>query len=127
MERAKQFAAKEAQFASEIQDYDQVAKNPMLPITDEMAEIIQTSDNGPALAYHLGKHPDQAYGIAQMDPISAQRELLKIEASFNKPRAVSNAPEPVSDVGGADVPVLDMDNLPMEEWMKRRIRQVHGK
>jgi len=35
-------------------DFEQVAYNPNLPITDAMAMAIQASDIGPDVIYHLG-------------------------------------------------------------------------
>jgi hypothetical protein len=127
LEQVKAFSEKESKFAQEIQDYDQVAKNPNLPINDVMADIIRTSDNGPALAYHLGKNPHEAYRISQLPPMQAQRELLNIEHNFTKPASISTTPEPVPDIGGNDIPIKDMDDLPTDEWMKRRRKQVYGK
>ena len=129
-ERAKAFAAKQAKFAGEIEDYDETVNRMGPALNVQMAEMIAESDQGPAVAYHLGKNLDKAYEIAQLaieNPLAAQREILKIEAGLAKPKTVSNAPTPVpDDVGGLDVPTLDMDKLPIAEWMKRRNRQVHG-
>jgi len=124
----KQLAVKEAEFASSIEDYDQIAKNPNLPINDDMAAVIRTSEQGPALLYHLGKNPELAFNISNMDTLSAQRELVRIEAGLNnKPNLVSNAPTPPpGDIGGDSVVVKNMDDLPLDEWMKIRNKQVHG-
>jgi hypothetical protein len=127
--KAKEFASKEADFSSSVEDYDKVAKNPMLPINETMEGVILASDSGPALAYYLGSNPDQAYAIAQMEPFGAQRELLKIELGLNKPANVSNTPAPIpGDIGGNNTAVtggLD-DSLSTEEWIRRRNKQVHG-
>jgi hypothetical protein len=126
-EQIKVFSEREARFAQEIQDYDQIAKNPTLPINDAMADLIRTSDNGPAIAYHLGKNPQEAWRISQMQPMQAQRELLNIEFNIARPKQVSSAPDPVPDIGGMDIPDVDMDKLSIDEWVKRRRKQVYGK
>jgi len=127
IEEYKTLATKEAEFAGKVEDYDQVAKNPNLPINDNMADIIRTSDQGPALLYHLGKNPEMAYNIANMDQMSAQRELLRVEASLdNKPNLVSNAPDPAPNIGGENTVSQDPEDMSIEEWVKWRNKQAHG-
>lgn len=126
-QRVQKFAEKEAKFAQTVDDYDQVTRSESLMINDLMAEIIQTSDKGPEMAYFLGKNPQEAYRISRLPPIEAQRALLRIEAGAEAKPAITRAPDPVPDIGGEDVPVEDMDKLPPEQWMKRRNRQVHGR
>jgi len=41
-------------------DFEQVAYNPKLPITDVMAESIRASEIGPEVAYYLGANPKEA-------------------------------------------------------------------
>ena len=43
---------KEEEVRAKYDDFDQVAYNPQLPITDVMAETIRASEIGPELAYH---------------------------------------------------------------------------
>jgi hypothetical protein len=82
-------------------DFDQVAYNPKLPITNVMAETIQSSDIGPELAYYLGTNPKDAERISRMTPLAQAKEIGKIEAklSDNPPvKKTSNAPAPISPV-----------------------------
>jgi len=126
-QKSQAFAAKEAEFAKEVPDYDQVARTDAVPISEAMADIIMDSDKGPAIAYHLGKNLNDAYRISQLPPVLAAKELFKIEASLAQPANISNAPEPAPEIGGMDTPVQELsDKLSTEEWIKRRNRQVHG-
>ena len=82
-------------------DFEQVAYNPKLPITNVMAETIQSSDIGPELAYYLGTNPKDAERISRMTPLAQAKEIGKIEAklSDNPPvKKTSNAPAPISPV-----------------------------
>jgi hypothetical protein len=82
-------------------DFDQVAYNPKLTITNVMAETIQSSDIGPELAYYLGTNPKDAERISRMTPLAQAKEIGKIEAklSDNPPvKKTSNAPAPISPV-----------------------------
>jgi len=82
-------------------DFEQVAYNPKLPITNVMAETIQSSDIGPELAYYLGTNPKDAERISRMTPLAQAKEIGKIEAklSDNLPvKKTTSAPAPISPV-----------------------------
>jgi beta-glucosidase-like glycosyl hydrolase len=82
-------------------DFEQVAYNPKLPITNVMAETIQSSDVGPELAYYLGSNPKEAERISRMTPLSQAKEIGKIEAKLvSSPpvKKTTSAPAPISPV-----------------------------
>jgi hypothetical protein len=82
-------------------DFEQVAYNPKLPITNVMAETIQSSDIGPELAYYLGSNPKDAERISRMTPLAQAKEIGKIEAKLaNDPpvKRTTSAPAPISPV-----------------------------
>ena len=82
-------------------DFEQVAYNPKLSITDVMAETIQSSEIGPDLAYYLGSNPKDAERISRMSPLAQAKEIGKIEAklSINPPvKKTTSAPAPISPV-----------------------------
>ena len=43
------------------------------------------------------------------------------------PKKVSAAPEPVKPLAGSSPATIDEDDLPMEEYYKRRTKQLYGK
>lgn len=107
---AEAFNYRETVAREKFADYDAVARNPNVPITPAMAEIIQDSDVGPDLAYHLGKNLTEAARIAAL-PLSRQAvELGKLEARITAPKALPKQPpapvEPVSAIasGGTKDP-----------------------
>jgi cytidylate kinase len=82
-------------------DFEQVAYNPKLSITNVMAETIQSSDIGPELAYYLGSNPKDAERISRMTPLSQAKEIGKIEAKLvSSPpvKKTTSAPAPISPV-----------------------------
>jgi hypothetical protein len=82
-------------------DFEQVAYNPNLPITEAMAQSIQSSDIGPEVAYHLGANPKEAERIARLSPLLQAKEIGKIEAKLAADPPVkktSNAPTPISPI-----------------------------
>ena len=91
----------EEEARSKYDDFEQVAYNPKLPITNVMAETIQSSDVGPELAYYLGSNPKEADRISRMTPFSQAKEIGKIEAKLadNPPvKRTTSAPAPISPV-----------------------------
>jgi len=92
---------KEEEVRGKYDDFDQVAYNPQLPITDVMAETIRASEIGPELAYHLGTNPKEAERIARLSPFLQAKEIGKIEAKLADAPPVkktTSAPEPIKPV-----------------------------
>ena len=82
-------------------DFEQVAYNPKLPITNVMAETIQSSEVGPDLAYYLGSNPKEADRISRMSALAQAKEIGKIEAKLasNPPvKRTTSAPAPITPV-----------------------------
>lgn len=93
-------------------DFDAVAYNPRLVITDAMAATIQQSEVGPELAYYLGKNPQEAERIAKLSPFLQAKELGRLEAKLptaEPAKQTSSAPEPINPVSAkkGTTPVLD--------------------
>ena len=92
---------KEEDARSKYEDFEQVAYNPRLPITDVMAQTIQASDNGPDIAYYLGTNPREADRIARLQPFLQAKEIGRLEAKIaSEPvtKRTSSAPAPISPV-----------------------------
>jgi hypothetical protein len=117
-------------------DFEQVAYNPNLPVTEAMARAIQASDNGPDVLYHLGSNPNEAARISRLDPILQAREIGKIEARLGAEPPVkrtSNAPAPIAPVTARSqgTPRYDttdprsVKSMSTSEWIEaERLRQI---
>ena len=82
-------------------DFEQVAYNPSLPVTDTMAQAIQASEIGPDVIYWLGSNPKETERIAHLPPVLQAKEIGKIEATLasNPPvKKTSTAPPPLAPV-----------------------------
>jgi hypothetical protein len=92
---------KEEEARTKYDDFEQVAYNPNLPITDVMAQTIQASDIGPDMAYHLGANPKEAERISRLSPFLQAKEIGKLEAKLAAEpptKKTSSAPTPISPV-----------------------------
>jgi hypothetical protein len=88
---------REEEARGKYDDFEQVAYNPKLPVTDVMAQTIQSSDIGPDIAYFLGSNPKEAKRIAVLPPFLQAKEIGRIEAKLADSPPVkksSNAPAP---------------------------------
>ena len=97
---------------ADMPDFEQVAFSA--PISDEVADLIMTSDMGTKVAYHLGQNHAEARRISQMTPVEAARELGRLEAKLSAPPPkpkTTKAPPPIDPVqggaGGVDPEKMD--------------------
>lgn len=108
-------------------DFEEVALDEMLPITQTMADALIQSESGHDLWYHLGKNPQKAERIANLNPVQQVYELGRLEASLKVSKKPSNAPPPPKPVGTRnETPNALRDDLSTEEWIKRRNKQLRG-
>lgn len=127
---------REEEARSKYDDFEQVAYNPKLPVTDVMAQTIQASEIGPDVIYWLGSNPKEAARIAALPQILQAREIGKIEAKLadNPPvKKTSTAPAPIAPVAAraSGSPAYDTTDprsikaMSTSEWIEaERLRQI---
>lgn len=136
--RQSTFAERQAAFAKDKPDYQQkVAKDPTLPISPAMRDVIVDSPNGPEVAYWLAEHREDAARIAQLPAHLAAAELGRIEGRIEAQReavkakpapAVTQAPPPPPQVDAAEPEVdKDPDEMSVTEWKKWREKGMRKK
>ena len=95
------YREREEEAREKYDDFEQVAYNPSLRITNVMAETIQASDVGPDVAYYLGSNPKEADRISRLTPFLQAKEIGKIEARLVADPPVKRttaAPQPITPV-----------------------------
>lgn len=100
------YAEREEEARAKYDDFDQVAYNPNLRITDVMAETIKASEAGTDLAYWLGSNPKEADRISRLSPLLQAREIGKIEAKLSAEppqKKTTSAPAPIRPVSARAV------------------------
>jgi hypothetical protein len=122
--------ASEAATRAKFADYDAVIEgitsDPRLAQNPTIRQALLGLDNGPEIAYTLGKNLDVAYEIANMNPIQAGMRLAEI---INRaPRKTSNAPTPIKPLGptGAN-PAKTLYEMSPHEFIAARNAEERAK
>lgn len=135
-ELVSRYNEREEEALEKYDDFERVAYNPALPVTDNMALAIQASEQGPDVLYWLGSNPKEAQRIASLPPILQAKEIGKIEANLaaNPPaKKTTSAPAPITPVtpranGGAAYDTTDprsIEKMSTSEWIAaERQRQI---
>jgi hypothetical protein len=101
-------------------EYPAIANNPYF------AAALIGSPQGAEVLYQLGKNPQEAIRIANLDPASCAREIGKLEAKLEgQSKKTSSAPPPPKPVqGGAKATTGLRDDIPVDEWLRRRNEEL---
>lgn len=93
---------------SELPDYEEMVASSTVQVNDAVRDAILESEVGPRILYELAQNDELAEKISKASPITALREIGKLEAKFEaekaekKPEskktvsAKSNAPAPIN-------------------------------
>jgi hypothetical protein len=132
-QRRMELAKAEKDFSIAHADYvnakETLLSDPLIANHTGIGEAIVSSDKPVDLIYYLGKHPDEAYAIAQMTPFAAARRLGVLEATILQNTVVqkpaSSAPDPINPVSGrGNAGNTDPSKArTMEEYVKLRRAQ----
>ncbi len=126
----------EEEARAKYDDFEQVAYNPKLPITNSMAQAIQASEVGPEIAYYLGSNPKEADRISRLPALLQAKEIGKVEAKLASDpptKKTSTAPAPITPVtsrsaGGPAYDTTDprsIKTMSTSEWIAaERQRQI---
>lgn len=118
----QEFNRRAAKLRQENPDFDDVIEAPVF--SPAMREVLLQSENGPEVAYFLGREEnrEQAERIRKMPAAKQAYEIGKLESNLllaKKTKKVPGAPPPITPVGmggGARTEEPDV-NAPIEIWM----------
>jgi DNA repair exonuclease SbcCD ATPase subunit len=110
-------------FKSEVADFDAVVYGTLnSKISSDTALMIAEMDDGPQVAYNLGKDLALASRIESLTDRAKAFELGKLAGKLTAPvpRRVTNAPAPINSISGskAGFREKDPDKMSIDEWMK---------
>lgn len=122
-EDALNWQAQMAEAKAKYPDFEAVALNDALPISNDLAGFIRGSDVAADVAYYIGKNPEQAARLSGMSPVEMARAFGRLEATVSAPKAktTSSAPDPIIPVKGAGSSTRDPAKMSIEEY--RALRQ----
>ena len=109
------------------EDFSEIVLDENLKITEQMIEVVNSSEIAEDILYYLGKNPDISADIAKMNPVLATREILRIEAKITAPplrKKTTNAPEPITPVKTNEIVEKTVQNRTLQEW-KEWARSKH--
>lgn len=117
-QRREKFEARATEFSKATEDYQEVIEGPW-NCSEPMAEAIEQSEEGPAIAYYLAQNPEVADELSKLGAVRAGQEIDRIEAKLVSERKkaaakrVSQAPPPpptidASDPGSSHISPLKM-------------------
>lgn len=127
----KSFDEKVSKLAETKPDILEAIQDPTLPISDVEAYLIRKSDVGPEIALYLSEKRDEAQRIFSLHPVLTAQEIGRIEARIlgtqkQEPaptKKISQAPEPVTTVNSRGAPSTSLDDIPIDEFMRRRNKE----
>lgn len=124
-EAQKRFTANADKFRETTPDYDEVmAEIADVELSHGMIEAVIDSDISAQLTYYFGKNQDEFDRINALSPLSAAREIGKIEAKIlSKPIQTSSAPSPINPVSQSKATITkDPEKMSDEEWYAQEKR-----
>jgi len=118
-EALSEFNKNAANLRKEHEDFDDVINAPVF--TDPMKDALFASENGPLVAYHIGKNREVADKIKLLPPERQIYEMGRLEERLllaQKTKKTTDAPEPIEPVGITGAPEIDPSDMNTPDWMK---------
>lgn len=127
-EAEKEFKGKLDEGRERYSDFEEVAMDVNVPITQGMVQILHETENPADIAYYLGKNRKECRTIANMTPFQAAKVIGKIEAEIKielekkppvilKPeKKVTSAPTPIKTIGSREVVTKDPEKMTQPEY-----------
>ena len=121
-----EFADRKAEFIKANPDYVDVVENDDVQISIPMANTILTDEDGPAIAYYLGKNRDEAERISKLPAVQAVAALGRIAARIAAKPAPATKPAPLAPLktGSETATRKTAAEESMEEYGARRQREI---
>lgn len=90
----------------------------------EFLEAVTSMDAGHKVLHHLGQNPEEAERLLSLPPLRMALELARLESTVGqaKPAPVSQAPAPITPVGGHSAPVEPQEFASTADYIAWRKR-----
>ena len=130
MDRLSKAAESDPEILDVARNYHIPTSPYFVPISNPMADVIRESEVGPKLIRFLASNKAESARIAKLPPMAAARELGRIEAKIlatpapPPPQKISQAPAPIAPLTPTGVTEIDLDKIPIDDFMKKRNRET---
>lgn len=115
---------RKAAFEQEHPDFEEIVYSDDLQLSAAMSQAILNAEDGPAIAYHLGQHPEEAERIAKLSPVQAVYEIGKISLRLQTPPSKPK-PDPIRPLGARSGDgAADPANESMDQYGARRLAEL---
>lgn len=120
-----EWTTKVAKATEKYTDYNDVAQNDAVQITMPMAHAIMLADNGPDVAYHLGKNLEEATRIASLtNPVAQAMQIGMLAARLATPQPRAARARPLEPITTGVAPA---DTSGREPSMDEHAATVNGR
>lgn len=108
-----------------IPDFDKVVKDAKLPVSAVVGQLLLESEKSAVIEYHLAKNPDVLTRLNGLSPLSAAKEVARLEdrLSLPNPKTATSAAPPLRTPKGGAAPVMDLSKMSMDEYVAYRNRK----
>lgn len=106
-----------------ISDFDQVMKGAAnLTVSAAVGQLLLESEKSAVIEYHFAKNPALLDRINAMSPLSAAKEIGRLEdrLSLPNPKTATKAAPPIKAPKGGANPVVDLSKMSMEDYVAHR-------
>lgn len=106
-----------------ITDFDQVMKAAEnLKVSPAVGQLLLESEKSAVIEYHLAKNPGALDRLNAMSPLSAAKEIGRLEdrLSLPNPKTATKAAPPIKSPKGGASPVVDLSKMSMEDYVAHR-------
>lgn len=121
---AQTHSQREESYAAQHPDYTEAADAfvGMAGANPALAEVLMSSEHGPAVVHYLGRHLDEAANLLSLPVHLQAAHVARLEARVSAPKAKSTTktPDPVPTLGGSSVVSKDPARMSYEEYKKFR-------
>lgn len=110
-------------FEGIVSDLGGHLKSQNLSLSTPCVAAIMEADNAVEIIYHLNEHPEEAERIAKLSEYGQAKEIGKLEDKLQKPKKLSNTPEPVKPIGGGATLQKTLETATGAEYAALRKKQ----
>lgn len=110
-------------------DYDDVIGASTTPYLRTTLDAIAESEQSADIAYFLASNQKEAERIIGLNPVQQIKEIAKLEVKFSstpapQPKRVTQAPAPISAIGGTDSGIVDESKMTDEQWIAHERKRL---